>query len=109
MKSNIEYLREAIKNGTDAEEWIEAIEYELNKATELKDEVKVLEDEKRSLESEVSSLEEELESRPGLQIIDCGIGIIEYVQPDNLKLQCLMDDFKGQHERSKQTLPLFQN
>lgn len=31
--------------------------------------------------------------------IDCGIGVIKYIQPGNLKLQMLMEDFKTQQEK----------
>lgn len=31
--------------------------------------------------------------------IDCGIGVIQYIQPDNLKLQMLMEVFKEQQEK----------
>ena len=31
--------------------------------------------------------------------IDCGIGEIEYIQPDNLKLQMIMEDFKEKMEK----------
>lgn len=100
MKSNIEYLKESIKNGTDdCGEWIEAVEGELKEVQELKTSVKYLEKEKDTLESEISYYEEQQKFK-GIKTIDCGIGIIEYVEPDNLKLRCLMEEFKEKHSVS---------
>lgn len=31
--------------------------------------------------------------------IDCGIGVIKYIEPDNLKLQLLMQNFKEEQEK----------
>ena len=31
--------------------------------------------------------------------IDCGIGIIWYLEPKNIKLQCKMEDFKEKLEK----------
>lgn len=91
MKSNIEYLKESL---SAKNEWLIAVEVELlnyRKQIESKD------DEIGNHLITIFELEVELNNNPGLKTIDCGIGIIEYVQPDNLKLQMIMDDFKEKH------------
>lgn len=106
MKSNVEYLREAIdngyinlNNGNDANEWIDAV---LN---DHEEDVNELKDEISKLESKIEKLEKELElateypEEINYEEIDCGIGIIKYLEPDNLKLQVIMEDFKEKMER----------
>lgn len=114
MKSNIEYLREDIKQSlyipvpfaNQLLEWIDAIEGELKVDKKSEADLEDCDDRDET----ISELQEELEEyQDRLQEIDCGIGKIQYLKPDNIKLQCLMDDFKEQHERSKQTLQLYQN
>lgn len=91
MKSNIEYLKESL---SPKNEWIEAIEQEIKS---LKKEIDDKDDTIKDKLIEISELEMELDGRPGLKRIECGIGIIEYIQPDNLNLQNIMEDFKEKH------------
>lgn len=40
----------------------------------------------------------DLEKEGSLITIDCGYGKIKYIKPDNIKLQCIMEDFKAKME-----------
>ena len=99
-KTNMEYLKEFIKDNDEALEFWEAVqdeikdlEKELDDATDRIDD---LEKENEEQESEIEELQEALDS--DLEEIDCGIGSIFYREPDNLQLQSLMEDFKEKHQ-----------
>lgn len=98
MKSNVEYLKESL---SAKNEWLYAIEAEMKSKDEtiarLTKSVENLKIEFIDLEAKTSELEMELEGKPSLKKIDCGIGTIEYIEPDNLKLQMIMEDFKEKH------------
>jgi hypothetical protein len=89
MKSNIEYLREFIKDNDEANEFLDAIEKEISS----------IKDESSSKDSIIKGQQGALGECPEFETIDCGIGVIEYIQPDNLKLQLLMEDFKDKQEK----------
>lgn len=95
-KTNIDYLREFIKDNDEAIEFLDAIE---NEITSLKDGVKNLETENNSCNSEINELMMEVEElrQPDFETIDCGIGTIEW-RADNLKLQQIMEDFAEKQE-----------
>ena len=99
-KTNMEYLKEFIKDNEEALEFWEAVqdeikylEKELDDAT---DRIDYLGKENEEQESEIEELQEALDS--DLEEIDCGIGSIFYREPDNLQLQSLMEDFKEKHQ-----------
>lgn len=82
----MEYLREFLEGKDEAIEFLDAVGSEkshLEKIISEKDEV-------------IQNLNDLLDERPyyELETIDCGIGVIEYVQPDNIKLQIMMEEFK---------------
>lgn len=86
MKSNIEYLKESLSSEN---EWIKAIE------DELKAKDKIIADYSKEPHED---LDNTFNNVAAIVSIDCGIGVIEYIQPDNLKLQLLMEDFKEKQE-----------
>lgn len=90
-KTNIDFLREFLKDNGDANDFLDAVE---NEITELNDDVKNLQQENISLDSEINKLMTEVEEmrHPDFETIDCGIGKIEW-RADNLKLQMIMEDF----------------
>lgn len=101
-KTNMEYLKEFIKDNDEALEFWEAVqdeikdlEKELDDATDRIDD---LEKGNEEQESEIEELQEALDSDANLEEIDCGIGSIFYREPDNLQLQSLMEDFKEKHQ-----------
>jgi len=100
MKTNMEYLREFIKDNTEAIEFWDAASKEIE---ERDDEIEELKDTITNKDEVISNLEcelnENLIDEDGLEEIDCGIGLIKYLQPDNLKLQCYMDEFKEKTEK----------
>jgi chromosome segregation ATPase len=93
-KTNMEYLKEFIKDNEEAIEFLDAIQEELSKAN---DKISTLKTEIRERDSEIDMLEEALASDADLEEIDCGIGSIFYREPENLQLQSLMEDFKEKH------------
>lgn len=95
MKTNIDFLRELIQGDEEALEFLEAIEDDLK---DKDDEISSLGIEVKELEGKVSYLEGEIESNEGIIEIDCGIGVIRYEEPDNLKLQTIMEELKEQLE-----------
>ena len=98
-KTNMEYLKEFIKDNDEALEFWEAVNKEiklLQKRLELcKHDKDVFEEQYEILNNENKILEEAMNS---IITIDCGIGIIEYLEPDNIQLQSLMEDFKEKHQ-----------
>ena len=88
-KTNIEYLRELVKDNDEANEFLDAIQEKFDAAdTVLKDK----DDEITSLEDDIISLKNELqesEEEPD-QKIDAGIGIILW-ESDNIRLMGLME------------------
>ncbi len=96
IKSNIAELRKIINEDNfktdEALEFLDAIEENadalISDLESEQDEVKSLEEKVDDLRSEINSLED---SDMG-QEIDCGIGIIEYAEPDNLVLQDVMEN-----------------
>ena len=101
-KTNMEYLKEFIKDNDEALEFWEAVqdeikdlEKELDDATDRIDD---LEKENEEQESEIEKLEDALENDSDLEEINCGIGSIFYREPDNIQLQSLMEDFKEKHQ-----------
>lgn len=95
MKSNIEYLKEAIENGTETYEWIEAIEDELRENTNkrISDLISELQDEQTANEELRTELADLANSTELIYYIDTGFGILEY-SADTLALQEYMDDLK---------------
>lgn len=116
MKSNIEYLREDISKAqfmpvsfkNQLYEWIDGIENDLKGDGSNSGDDEDKDERINELEQEVASYQEDWIDPDNLKEIDCGIGAVKYLQPDNLKLQMIMDDFKQKHEASLQTLSLFQ-
>lgn len=100
-KTNMDYLYEFIKDNDEAKEFWEAVSEELSdkdsEIEELKVEVKDLEHKVNELNSQVTDLLEE--DIPELQTLDFGFGEIEFVYPDNLKLQGIMDELKNNPEK----------
>lgn len=101
-KTNIEYLKEFIKDNDEALEFWEAVNKEILKSeialAEVRREVDSLEKINENQESDLEELRAALESNADLEEIDCGIGSIFYREPDNLQLQSLMEDFKEKHQ-----------
>jgi septal ring factor EnvC (AmiA/AmiB activator) len=99
IKSNIEELRKIIKeenfNQEEALEFLEAIENGSDKLEqdldEANDELKKAEENVEELETEVESLE----NGENMEEIDCGIGVINYEEPDNILLQELLTNLEG--------------
>lgn len=97
MKSNMEYLREFLEGKDEAIEFLDAVAQDNEESLEeLKDEIADLKRDMDDKDEELSKLQEQLDEKPDyeLETIDCGIGVIEYVQPDNIKLQMMMEEFK---------------
>lgn len=94
--TNVEALRSILlkmehEPTEEAIEFLDAIEEELNNPDTETIMDKNAEIER--LESEIDSFEEWINPED-LLTIDCGIGVIRYVEPDNLKLQLKMEDLK---------------
>lgn len=100
-KTNMDYLYEFIKDNEEAKEFWEAVSGEIEDRDEeivdLKGECNVLKEENASLNSQLTELLEE--PVPDLQTLDFGFGEIEFVYPDNLKLQGIMDELKNNPEK----------
>lgn len=93
-KTNMDYLKEFIKDNDEAIEFYDAVKNEID---EKDDYIQGLRDEVSDLENELDEIEtERKESIPvdDLQIIDCGIGDIKFVMPDNLKLSMIMESLQ---------------
>lgn len=88
-KTNIEHLRELVKDNDEANEFLDAIQDQFDAAdTVLKDK----EEKITLLEEDVSNLKTELreaEEEPALKI-DAGIGVINW-NSDNIRLMSLME------------------
>lgn len=101
-KTNMEYLKEFIKDNEEALEFWEAVNKEMKKLEiglkEAREELGELEKINDNQDDEIAMLQEALESDSYLEKIDCGIGVILYREPDNLQLQSLMEDFKEKHQ-----------
>lgn len=104
LKSNIDELRKIIAEDNfkidEATEFLDAIESEMN---ELKEELSDCESELKSSQEEVSDLEtklEEAENQEMTSVIECGIGTIEFNEPDNLVLQDIMENLEGAIKKS---------
>jgi hypothetical protein len=101
-KTNIEYLKEFIKDNKEALEFWEAVNEERKKLElglkEARDQLGELEKINGNQDDEIAILQAALESDANLEKIDCGIGSIFYREPDNLQLQSLMEDFKEKHQ-----------
>lgn len=88
-KTNIEHLRELVKDNDEANEFLDAIEEQFDASNTI---LKDAEDEISSLEEDVSNLKTELreaEEEPALKI-DAGIGVINW-NSDNIRLMSLME------------------
>lgn len=99
-KTNMEYLRDYIEGNDEAIEFWDAV---CNEIEEKDDKILELQKEVHEKYNEIHQLEDALteaeqETIEELEVIDCGIGEIRYQQPDNLKLQILMDEFKESTE-----------
>lgn len=92
-KTNMEYLKEFIKDNDEALEFWEAVQ---NGIIEIKDKLFVEQRSNRELKTQMENMKEMGDEE--LITIDCGIGVIEYLEPDNLQLQSLMEDFKEKHQ-----------
>jgi chromosome segregation ATPase len=104
MKSNMEYLREFIKDNPEAIEFWDAVSRDIE---ESNDEIKELKSDIQSKENFIEELEEKNEElsselanyEDNFEEIDCGIGTIIYKNPYNLKLQMMMEEFKEHVEK----------
>ena len=100
-KTNMDYLYEFIKDNNEAKEFWEAVSGEIEDRDEeiidLKDECNVLKEKNASLNSQLTELLEE--PVLDLQTLDFGFGVIDFVYPDNLKLQGIMDELKNNPEK----------
>lgn len=97
MKSNIQYLKEAIEKNEPTDEWIDAIEQELidkdKEIQNLEDEINNGEDERSELNSKIGELEEEIMSGLGYSEIDFGFDkLIWKAEKGNLKIQDVMEE-----------------
>lgn len=90
----MEYLKEFIKDNEEALEFWDAINGEFK---DLDDEIKSLNIENSELRYEVIDLANEIEDQT-IETIDCGIGVIEFKNPENMKLQSFMEDLKEKLE-----------
>lgn len=101
-KTNMEYLKEFIKDNDEALEFWEAVNKEMKQLEiglkEAREKLGELEKINDNQDDEIAMLQEALESDSYLEEIDCGIGSIFYREPDNLQLQFLMEDFKEKHQ-----------
>ena len=93
-KTNMDYLYEFIKDNDEAKEFWEAVDVDI---ADLKDECKILKETNASLNSQLTELLEE--PVLDLQTLDFGFGVIDFVYPDNLKLQGSMDELKNNPEK----------
>jgi len=99
IQSNIAELRKILNEDNfkkdEADEFLDAIEEGVN---DLDEELKEVKDELEKEQEKVSDLEKsvsELEDSAGNDKIDCGIGDIEFITPDNLQLIDLMENLNG--------------
>lgn len=100
--TNIEALRSILlkmehEPTDEAIEFLDAIEEEFNGGDN--EDISEKNEEIEELQQEISSLKEDWVDPDRLISIDCGIGIIQYIEPDNLKLRLTMQDFKEKKEK----------
>lgn len=90
MNPNIEHLKELISK---------VLIYDKNLIDEINNTAKKIGIEIEELQDEVDAVDEEnfIDSDRLIEI-DCGIGVIQYIEPDNLKLKLLMQEFKERQE-----------
>jgi uncharacterized coiled-coil DUF342 family protein len=95
----MDYLREFIEDSDEAIEFWDSVCCEIE---EMKDEIKEYKEEIEELEEKVEEIEEELDQlrtdKVLLNTINCGIGVINYEQPENMQLQTIMEEFKEEIE-----------
>ena len=100
-KTNMDYLYEFIKDNDEAKEFWEEVSEEIadrdDEIVDLKDYLKVKDNRISELNNQVIDLLEE--PVPELDKLDFGFGEIEFVYPDNLKLQGIMDVLKNNPEK----------
>lgn len=90
-KTNYDYVKEFLKGNDEALEFLEALQ------TDNDFKLKKLQDRNVELAGEVAELEI-AEDMASLETIDFGIGILEYKEPDNIKLQSFMEELKDKYE-----------
>lgn len=95
IKQNIEELRKIIlEDNFKQEEAIEFLDAIFENAEQLESDLKDSEKEVEGLQSELDDIDEDAydEAETTNATINCGIGTIEYAEPDNLQLQSVMDN-----------------
>ena len=100
-KTNMDYLRDCIEGNDEAIEFWDAVKDEIEEKDlliiDFKDEVSTLEEKVDDLDGELSEYEDMPDE--DLETLDLGFGVIEFRQPNNLKLQMIMDDLKDNPEK----------
>ena len=95
-KTNIEFLQDIINAETfNKEEALEFLDSIQDDQKDLQEELDGANDEINDLEEKVKELESQLDELQEGDVdskIDCGIGEIEYNEPDNILLQDLMEN-----------------
>lgn len=89
----MDYLYEFIKDNDEAKEFWEAVSEELS---DKDSEIEELDGEVKDLKNKTRRLERDI---PNLETLYFGFGKIEFVYPDNLKLQGIMDELKNNPEK----------
>lgn len=92
-KTNMDYLYEFIKDNDEAKEFWESVSEELS---DKDSEIEELDGEVKDLKNETKRLERDI---PNLETLDFGFGKIEFVYPDNLKLQIIMEHLQENPEK----------
>lgn len=88
-KSNEQHLRDCINAGntTEAIEFLDALLEEHN------GEIDTWEEDVKGKDEEIEKLQEQIDD-VSYETIDFGVGKLEYIQPDNLRVQNFMDGLK---------------
>lgn len=93
-KTNADYLRMQLEELDANTEYLDSlIEEHEEELDELRDEVSELEDKNTTLKSRVSELEDEVNEKPDFETLETPLGSFEYVMPDNLRMQELVENF----------------
>lgn len=88
-KTNIEYLREKIQHDYEAAKFLDAV------ISDHSIEIDNLQKEVIEKEERITQLEKDNNELDVFhEIIDFGVGTLEYIQPDNLRVRNFMDGLK---------------
>ena len=98
-KTNLTYLKEILEGNEEGLEFLEALEKEYDKKNHR------LKSHNKELEDQVEELQNDLVMKADVSMcdicdaqIDFGIGTLHFKQPDNLKIQQIMERMTEEHQ-----------